>query len=151
MTYHGRKRPQPGSATARVWEIADVLRRERGRLPSGREVVDAYVAEGGKEGTGFTQYSHWKKAQGPSAEAPERARVTVEPDGRVVLPPDFVAAMDLGTDRSVTAVLEDGAVRLISPRVGLRRARAYVRAFDKGTGSVVDEFIAEKRLEAERE
>ena len=51
-----------GSEKARIWQLCDELLERTGRVPSGREVVDLYVAEGGNEGTGFTQYSHWKKA-----------------------------------------------------------------------------------------
>ena len=50
-----------GSEKARIWQICDELYAQNGRVPSGREVVDIYVAEGGNAGTGFTQYSHWKK------------------------------------------------------------------------------------------
>ena len=57
-----RRRPAAGSATGRVWEIADELTRGRGSLPSGREVAEAYYREGGNEGTALTQYSYWKKA-----------------------------------------------------------------------------------------
>lgn len=152
-----RRRPQPGTATGRVWEIADDLLRRRGRMPSGREVADAYLAEGGNEGTAFTQYSHWKKLQaagagaGRALEEGRPVRLKVAPGGRLVLPPEVLAGMGLGEDGTVTARLEDGELRLITPRVALRRLRAMVREFDTGTGSVVDEFIAEKRREAELE
>jgi hypothetical protein len=156
MSYAARKRPLPGSATARVWEIADELLRQRGSLPSGREVVDRYVAEGGNEGTGFTQYSHWKKAQEPRpavahAGASRWALLHIDPDGRLTLPREFLAEMKLDPTGKVTALLRDGEVRLISPRVGLREAQAWVKRFDTGEGSPVDELIRERRAEAERE
>ncbi|MBP7243424.1 hypothetical protein [Amaricoccus sp.] len=155
-----RKRPSPGSATARVWEIADDLLRRRGSLPGGREVADLYVAEGGNEGTAFTQYSHWKKAyqnhftRGAGASAPREDRalhLNVDAAGRLVLPAEALAGMDLGADGRVTGRLEDGELRLISPRVALRRLRKAARDLAPEGMAVVDEFIAEKRREAEFE
>lgn len=155
-----RKRPLPGSATARVWEIADDLLRRRGALPSGREVADLYVAEGGNEGTAFTQYSHWKKAyqnhfkRGSTAPKPEEGRVLqlrVDPAGRLVIPQDALAGMELGPDGRVTARLQDGELMLMSPRVALRRLRKAARELAPEGMAVVDEFIAEKRREAELE
>jgi hypothetical protein len=155
-----RKRPLPGSATARVWEIADDLLRRQGSLPSGREVADLYVAEGGNEGTAFTQYSHWKKAylnhfkRGSAAPRPEGGRalhLRADPAGRLVIPADVVAGMGVGPEGKVTARLEDGELVLIAPQVALRKLRAMVRQFDTGEGSPVDELIRERRAEAARE
>jgi hypothetical protein len=152
-----RRRPQAGTATGRVWEIADDLLRRLGRMPRGREVVDAFVAEGGNEGTAFTQFSHWKKLQAAGAGAGvaldegRSVRLKVEPGGRLVLPPEVLAGMGIGEDGMVTARLEDGELRLITPRMALRQLRAWVREFDKGEGSPVDELIRERRAEAARE
>jgi bifunctional DNA-binding transcriptional regulator/antitoxin component of YhaV-PrlF toxin-antitoxin module len=149
-----RRRPSPGSATARVWEIADELQRQSGRLPGGREVVDRYVAEGGKEGTGFTQFSHWKKEQvgmGGRSDEPRSASLTVDGQGRVTLPPEFLAEMALGAGRKVTAFLKDGEVRMLSPAVAVRKVQAFARTLPHSETSVVDEFLAEKRAEDERE
>ncbi|MBP7000992.1 hypothetical protein [Amaricoccus sp.] len=155
-----RKRPLPGSATARVWEIADDLLRRRGSLPGGREVVDLYVAEGGNEGTAFTQYSHWKKAyqnhfkRGSAAPRPQgdqALKLNVDPSGRLTIPAEALVGMELGPDGRVTARLEDGELRLMSPRVALRRLRKAARDVAPEGMAVVDEFIAEKRREAELE
>jgi bifunctional DNA-binding transcriptional regulator/antitoxin component of YhaV-PrlF toxin-antitoxin module len=154
------KRPQSGSVTARVWEIADELKRRTGRLPGGREVADAFVAEGGNAGTAFTQYSRWKKAQlSQGCDAgdarPEGAmqtmRLTIGADGRVVIPAEMRRAMGIDKSGVVTAQVVEGELRMLAPRVALERARALVRMFDKGRGSPVDELIAERRAEAERE
>jgi bifunctional DNA-binding transcriptional regulator/antitoxin component of YhaV-PrlF toxin-antitoxin module len=151
------KRPQTGSVTARVWEIADELKRRTGRLPGGREVADAFVAEGGNAGTAFTQYSRWKKAQlskGGDARlegAMQTMRLTIGADGRVVIPAEMRRAMGIDKSGVVTAQVVEGELRMLAPRVALERARALVRAFDKGQGSPVDELIAERRAEAERE
>jgi bifunctional DNA-binding transcriptional regulator/antitoxin component of YhaV-PrlF toxin-antitoxin module len=83
-------------------------------------------------------------------ELPQRWVLKVAPDGRFVIPAAARAAMELGEEGKVTAYVEDGELRIISPRAAIRRIQAYVKAHDKGTGSVVDELIAERRAAAER-
>jgi len=143
-----------GSEKRRIWTICDRLHAERGRIPSGREVVDIYVAEGGNKGTGFTQFSHWKKAL---EEVRPDAPHTVEPgfadpialaidgQGRLTVPPGMQAAMLLGTDGKITARVEDGELRVIAPRVAIRRAQEIARKYAKPGENVVDEFLAERR------
>jgi hypothetical protein len=153
--------PRSGSEKARIWAICDRLYAERGALPSGREVVDIYKAEGGKEGTGFTQYSHWKKARISARAAEDRdagepgdvdfAQLSVRPDGALVLPPEMRAAMLLGPEGRVSARVEDGELRVIAPMAMIRKVQRLVAERDQGSGSVVDELIAERRAEARRE
>ena len=154
-----RRRPAAGSATGRVWEIADELTRGRGSLPSGREVAEAYYREGGNEGTALTQYSYWKKAYLARVEREaarpvagvRRAQWRIDAAGRLVIPPDFLAGMQLGDDGRVTARLEDGELRLITPRAALRRLRAVARELARDGGAVVEGFIEGRRREADRE
>ena len=150
-----RKRPAPGSATGRVWEIADEMWRTGGALPSGRAVADVYVSEGGNEGTAFTQYSYWKKATLARREAPagegRPVQLRVDAAGRLEIPPDLLAAMQLGEDGRVTARVDGGELRLIAPRAALRRLRTAARELAPDGWTVVDSFIAEKRREAELE
>ncbi|HLF20994.1 MAG TPA: hypothetical protein VI582_00700 [Aestuariivirga sp.] len=72
-------------------------------------------------------------------------------NGRVVIPAAARAAMQLGELGKVTAVLEDGELRLISPLVAIARLQELVKKLDKGTGSIADELIAERRAEALKE
>lgn len=161
-THTVKRRPQAGSATARVWEIADELLRKTGAIPTGRQVVDIYVAEGYQESTGFTQYSHWKKAhQGhfkrgsgndrttqidPSSIA--SMQLTIGVDGRVVIPADMRAAMRIGSDGRVMARVVDGELRVIAPGEAIRRVQKMVRSIVPGGVSLADELIAERRAEA---
>lgn len=161
-----------GSQKARIWEICDTLLRERGAVPSGREVVDRYVAEGGNEGTGFTQFSHWKRALSASGGDPEQvggladAPVAFEPqaeaqdgyfplrvtaDGSLFVPSALRDAMMLDPDGRVTAHVEDGELRIISPLAAIRRIQRIAQGHRKPGESVVDELIAERRAEAMRE
>lgn len=155
-----RKRPLSGSATGRVWEIADdLMRRRGGQLPTGREVVDAYMQEepGRNEGTGFTQYSHWKKAHlahsergpRPRVSADGSVRVTIGPDGRLVIPASVREALGWKSGDELVLRHDDRGVHIESRRAALARAQALVAAFDKGAGSAVEELIAERRQAAE--
>ena len=91
------------------------------------------------------------KYQAPSAE-PQRWKLKIAPDGRFVIPAAARAAMDLNEDGTVTATLhEDGELRIISYRAAIRRIQEMLKPYRSETGSIVDEFIAEKRAEAARE
>lgn len=160
-----KKRPHAGSATARVWEIADEAVRKTGAIPTGRQVVDIYVAEGFHESTGFTQFSHWKKAHrdhfkrgfaggpttqtGPSSIA--STQLTVGSDGRVVIPAEMRAAMRIGPEGKVTARVVDGELHVIAPQVAIRRVVEMVRSTIPAGVSLADELIAERRAEAHME
>lgn len=160
-----KKRPLAGSATARVWEIADEMYRGSGSIPTGRDVVDRYVAEGFNEGTGFTQYSHWKRAHrshfkradgsaksvAGAASSVDTLLLTVAPDGRIVIPAEMRAAMELPENGRVSARVVDGELRLISPGVGVRKAQEMVRRLVPDTEGVVDAFLQERRDEARLE
>ena len=163
-TTHIQKRPLAGSKTARVWEIADELLRETGTIPTGRQVVDRYVTEGNQESTGYTQYSRWKKAHtehfkrgskaphaAASAAVSEPAQLVVGVDGRLLVPAQMRAAMEIAPDGKVTARVVDGELRVISPKVAIRRAQALVRAAVPEGVSMADELIAERRAEARAE
>ena len=81
---------------------------------------------------------------------PQRWVLKVAPDGRFVIPAAAREAMELGDEGKVTALLEDGELRIVSPRVAIRKIQALIKKHDKGTGSVVDEFLAERRAAAAR-
>lgn len=55
-------RPAAGTSTGKVWDLADRLRAELGRLPTGKEVVAAGEAEGLKAGTISVQFGKWKSS-----------------------------------------------------------------------------------------
>lgn len=63
------RRPRPGTRTARVWDLADEITRERGRLAKVGEVRERVVAEGGNPNTANTQYYRWKASRDAAAVA----------------------------------------------------------------------------------
>jgi hypothetical protein len=155
MSYESVWTPRPGSASGRVWEIADAITRETGRMARRKDVIERYVSEGGNPNTASTQYHHWKNAmagrQAGASGSVGRVRLTVAPDGRLVIPADMRQAMQIDATGMVTARVIDGELRVIAPRAALERARAMVEGFDTGEGSPVDELIRERRADAEKE
>ena len=160
-----KKRPLAGSATARVWEIADEIFRKTGSIPTARQVNDIYVKEDGNPSTGRTQHSHWKKAHqnhfkrgstggskvqiDPSSVT--SAQLTIGLEGRFVIPAEMRAAMQIGSDGTITARVVDGELRVIAPAVAIRRAQEMVRSAIPSGASLADELIAERRAEVNME
>ncbi|OBZ95968.1 hypothetical protein ADU59_06135 [Pararhizobium polonicum] len=160
---------RPGSEKARIWQICDELVSRNGLLPSGRDVVDIYVAEGGHSGTGFTQYSHWKKAFlsqkrqeddaggiDPAMEEPSLGSVafrsiTISAEGHLVLPKDMRRAMLLDGDGRATISVVDGELRIVSPRGALHRLQRRTRGLATPGSLVSEELITERRAEADAE
>lgn len=152
-------RPTKGTATERVWQLADEITRKTGRRAKRKQVIDAYVSEGGNPNTASTQYYYWSqkfKSDEMADATPRRAgdepvQLRVKSNGRVLIPAELREAMELGPDGKVTARIVDGELHLITPAVALRKLRDMARKLVPEGASVVDEFIAEKRKEAARE
>ena len=150
MTAHFR-RPREGTEKARIWRICEELAAELGHEPTGRQVVDRYVAAGGNEATGFTQFSHWRKARAaadaPPGEPGDHERVLLElgKDGALRLPESLRRAMALKPGERMTAFVEEGELRVIGMQAAIRRAQAVAAKYKKPGESIVDEFLAERR------
>lgn len=120
--------------------------------------MNAYSAEGGNENTASTQYSHWRKVyeKSISSHAPwapgSKIKMTlvIGGDGRLLVPLEIRSTMMIGKDGKVQVSFEDGELRIVSPRLALRRIQKMVGDLDKGQGSAVDELIAERRIEGGR-
>ena len=157
-------RPGPNTKTGRVWEIADALFKQDGRVPSRQDVIRRTTAEGGDGGTASVQFRRWRMAKA-ALDAAEQSRrnppkprgermgtwLPVTTDGTIVLPAGVMEQMRLDSSREVLVQVVDGEVRLRSGPVALEHVQRLARQFDTGTGSMVDELIAERRAEAARE
>jgi len=55
-------RPNPGTKTGRVWEIADSIEKAKG-VATREDVIRACMEEGLNVNTASTQYSYWKSAK----------------------------------------------------------------------------------------
>ena len=85
--------------------------------------------------------------------APPRAVsvvLNVTEDGRVIIPAQALAELGVKADGRVTASIVEGEVVLDTLVATIKRAQAYYRQFGPEEVSIVDELIAERRLEALR-
>jgi bifunctional DNA-binding transcriptional regulator/antitoxin component of YhaV-PrlF toxin-antitoxin module len=81
-----------------------------------------------------------------------RVTAMVSESGRLSLPADMRRALGLEKGGKVVITLENNELRIMTPREGLRRAQEISRKLLAGKPNVsVDDFIAERRREAERE
>ncbi|HVY34180.1 MAG TPA: hypothetical protein VG960_07140 [Caulobacteraceae bacterium] len=79
-------------------------------------------------------------------------RVQLDADGRLLLTPTLIEALDARPGEWVIAtVSEDGEVALLSARAAMKQAQAIIRRFVPAGVSLVEELLAERRAEAERE
>jgi hypothetical protein len=79
-------------------------------------------------------------------------RVQLDADGRLLLTPTLIEALDARPGEWVIATVdENGSVALLSARAAMKQAQAIIRRFVPAGVSLVDELLAERRAEAERE
>jgi len=75
----------------------------------------------------------------------------VSEGGRVVIPAEYRKALGLNPGDEVVLLLEEGGIRILTPREAGRRAQALVRSYIPAGRRLADEFIAERRQEARRD
>lgn len=68
-------------------------------------------------------------------------------EGRVLIPVELRSLMLVGEDGKLTARVEEGELRVTSPRVALLRLQRMIKDMDQGTGSAVDELLTERKAE----
>ena len=86
-----------------------------------------------------------------AASPPAQVWAQVGPDGRVVIPAAYRGLLGIEGGGHLFMVLEGGEVRLMGRDGALRRAQELVAKYVPEGVSLVDEFLAERRREAERE
>jgi bifunctional DNA-binding transcriptional regulator/antitoxin component of YhaV-PrlF toxin-antitoxin module len=79
------------------------------------------------------------------------AKLRLGPDGRVVIPATFRAALGVAEGDTLIASIDNGELNLLTRRAAVRRAQAIVRQFVPAGTSLVDELIEDRRREVERE
>lgn len=77
--------------------------------------------------------------------------VRVGPKGRLVVPAPIRRELGLEEGSELVARVEGGGIVLEPRAAAIERVRALVRASVPAGGSLVDELLAERRREAERE
>ena len=77
--------------------------------------------------------------------------VSVAENGRVVLPAGLRRRLNVLRGGTIVIREEDGRLLLESVDDAIGRAQALIRKFAPDVTGVVDEFLSERRVEAERE
>jgi len=70
--------------------------------------------------------------------------------GRLVLPARCRKALRVQAGDELILVLEDGEVRLLTPRQAVARAQALVRRYVPARAKLAKELLEERRAEAKR-
>lgn len=77
-------------------------------------------------------------------------KVIMADNGRLVVPASLRQQLGMPKGGKMIAAIRDGVLMLEPFEAAVRRAQATARSFLKpGEGSVVDEFLAERRRDAE--
>ena len=80
-----------------------------------------------------------------------KTRMRVNENGRVVIPATFRKRLGIRIGDEVVFQLEDDELRIITLKRNIERAQRLVRKHVKPGTSLVDELIADRRREVERE
>ncbi len=105
-------------------------------------------------GRGFAEEPRTFEPEDTGLRSVDHVRLKIDSAGRIVIPAEMRAAMLVKPGDTVTARVEDGEFRIVSPDVALKRVQAFARkwkAENPDAPSIVDELIAERREEARRE
>jgi len=153
MSHAHSMRPAPGTLTRRVWDIADAKART-GKVKRA-DVVNAFVAEGGNPNTASTQFHYWKQERErvlrESAPQPVPVTLQVKEGGRIVLPANLRALLEVKEGDALTGKLVDGELRLMSRSAAIRKAQEIVRRHVPEGTSLVDQLLADRHTEFDRE
>ncbi len=86
-----------------------------------------------------------------SSDTKSVCRLNIGPSGEVTLPPAVLEAMRWRPGGVIIADIEEDRVTLLSTAASVKQLQAMVRELLPNAGNLVDEFIAERRLEAASE
>lgn len=78
-------------------------------------------------------------------------RAKLGENGRISIPASFRQALGIRPGDELIVQLEDGAIRVTSPKLAIERARRMVDRYVRTDDSLVDSLIADRRAEAARE
>lgn len=156
------KRPNAGTETRRVWDIADQLTQESGEPAKRADVIERFSAEGGNANTASTQYHHWRKSMEANDNRPGKIgnmfddgtiyfSVELKDAGRIVLPAEVRVALGVKDGGNLQGFVRDGEVHMLTVETAIRHAQERFAKVSPANVSLVDEFIADRREEARRE
>ncbi len=79
------------------------------------------------------------------------AKLKVGPGGRVVIPAEMRAVLDVAEGDTLVAVMDGSELKLSTIKSGLALAQAMVRKFVPAGRSLSEELLADRRREVEEE
>ena len=82
---------------------------------------------------------------------PKRCKATISSEGRIVIPVEFRDGMNVKAGETVSLILDDGVLTVMSRSTGLRKAQELVHKYVPEDVNLVDELIKERRWEAAKE
>jgi len=82
---------------------------------------------------------------------PDRIRIKVPANGRVVIPAEFREALGIAKGGELIFRWEDDELRIATMKRNIERAQRHVRQYVKPGVSLVDELIADRRREVAHE
>lgn len=82
---------------------------------------------------------------------PADVRLTVNENGRVVIPLEFRRALGVRAGDEVILSWKDDEIRITTMQRRIERAQRHVRKYVKPGVSLVDELIADRKREAARD
>lgn len=80
-----------------------------------------------------------------------KPRTRVDQQGRIVIPAEIRQELGLEPGEPVSLLVEDGVLKVMSFDRALKRVQEMARQITGGREGLVDEFIADRHREAERE
>lgn len=101
--------------------------------------------------TGIAETAPPEAHAASAADSPTSGVFEVDSAGRIVLSPELLAALDALPSRRVPWRLEKGELVLMSNDAAWRQIDRLMGELKRRPGSMVDELIAERRAEFERE
>lgn len=78
-------------------------------------------------------------------------RVRLGENGRISIPAAYRRELGMRPGDELIMHVEDGEIRLVSPKQALERARRVIAKYVKSGESLADSLIADRRAEAKRE
>lgn len=78
-------------------------------------------------------------------------RTHLNQGGRVVIPAEYRDALGLKPGDDVVLVLEENAIRLVTPHQAVRRAQSFVRQYVPRGRNLTEELLADRRHEVRRD
>lgn len=108
---------------------------------------------GHRRNTGLAEESQdfeHKSAAPNAASFSTPVKAVIGEGGRLVIPAEMRKLMGIKPGDTVSLRMDDGALRVVSAKMALRRVQEIARKLKEPGESVVDEFLAERRQEQQR-